>query len=340
MNRQDHSTLEIKSPKLKVFEAFAGYGGASFALKRAKIPFETIGFSENDKFAVELYQKNHTGAPAFGDITQIDPKDIPDFDLFTGGFPCQPFSQVGLGKGEQDTRGTLFHDIIRICDAKKPKHILLENVKGLKTNKHGKTLETIVNKLTQLGYDVVVEVLNSKDYGIPQNRERVWIYAYRGSLPVTFDLVPPKQPLKIFFKDLLDKNPDKDLFKNEQQIERLKELYQLDFVVEEPSCADLYNKTIRKDGISITILEPHHNKMRAVHPPRNGKLLVRKYSTAEHFRLMGFKDGEIDFAGQAYNQLCKRAANGWDINLAAQIFGQIFKQVEAVPAQTELGRAA
>jgi DNA (cytosine-5)-methyltransferase 1 len=168
----------------------------------------------------------------------------------------------------------------------------------------------------------------------------VWIYAYRGSLPVTFDLVPLKQPLKIFFKDLLDKSPDKDLFKNEQQIERLKELYQLDFVVEEPSCADLYNRTIRKDGISITILEPHHNKMRAVHPPRNGKLLVRKYSIAEHFRLMGFKDGEIDFAGQGYNQLCKRAANGWDINIAARIFTNIFRQFEAIPVRAKLEQAA
>jgi DNA (cytosine-5)-methyltransferase 1 len=202
-------------------------------------------------------------------------------------------------------------------------------VKGLKTNRHGKTLETIVSKLTQIGYDVVVELLNSKYYGIPQNRDRVWIYAYHGSLPLTFDLQPPKETLTLFFKDLLDKHPDKDLFKDKQQVERLKELYQLDFIVTEPSCADLYNKTIRNDGISITILEPHHNKMRVVHPPKNGNLLVRKYSIAEHFRLMGFKDGEIDLANQGYHQLCKRAANGWDINLASRIFKQIFKQVDA-----------
>ena len=335
MKQKENSSSAMRQPKIRLFEAFAGYGGASFALRKANIPFETIGFSENDKFAVELYQRNHPGVVGFGDITQIDPKDIPDFDLFTGGFPCQPFSQVGLGKGEEDTRGTLFHDIIRICDTKKPKHILLENVRGLKTNKHGKTLETIVNKLTQMGYDVVVELLNSKNYGIPQNRDRVWIYAYHGSLPLTFDLQPPQQPLTIFFKDLLDKDPDKDLFKDKQQVERLKELYQLDFVVAEPSCADLYNKTIRNDGISITILEPHHNKMRVVHPPKNGRLLVRKYSISEHFRLMGFKDGEIDFANQGYHQLCKRAANGWDINLASKIFKQIFKQVAAVPPRTQ-----
>jgi len=313
---------------LRVFEAFAGYGGASFALSRAKIPFITIGYSENDKFASQLYEKNHIGVPAFGDITQIDPNSIPDFDLFTGGFPCQPFSQVGLGKGEEDTRGTLFHDIIRICDSKRPKHVLLENVKGLKTNRHGQTLQTIVRKLTELGYDVIYQLLNSKDYGVPQNRERLWIYAYQGTLPLTFTLEPTKEKLKVSLKDLLDENPDESLYKSQEQIKRLQELYGLDFIVEEPSCADLYNKNIRKDGISITILEPHHNKMRLVYPPQGGKLIVRNYSINEHFRLMGFKDGEIDYANQSYQQLCKRAANGWDINLASKIFTQIFEQIE------------
>ena len=108
--------------KIKLFEAFAGYGGATFGLKRSKVPFEVIGFSEIDRLTSEFYQKNHPGIKNFGDITKIKPKDIPDFDLFTGGFPCQPFSQVGMGLGEDDTRGTLFHDIIRICKIKKPKH--------------------------------------------------------------------------------------------------------------------------------------------------------------------------------------------------------------------------
>lgn len=312
---------------LRVFEAFAGYEGASFALKRINLNFKTIGFSEIDKFASELYENNHEGVPNYGDITKIDPKNIPDFDLFTGGFPCQPFSLVGLGKGEQDTRGTLFHDIIRICDYKKPKHILLENVKGLKTKKHEKTLETILSKLKGIGYDVRIEVLNSKDYGIPQNRERVWIYGFKGNLPEYFNINPEKIMLKKFFKNFLDKNPDKKLFKTQEQIARLKELYGLDFIVKEPSCVDLYNKKIRTDGISVTILEPHHNKMRIAHPPENNKLIVRNYSIQEHFRLMGFQEGEINFGKQSYQQLCKRAANGWDINLVSIIFKHIFKQL-------------
>ena len=312
---------------IRLFEAFAGFGGASFALKRAKIKHHTIGFSEFDKFAIDLYQKNFPNVSNFGDITLIDPDKIPDFDLFTGGFPCQPFSQVGMGLGEQDTRGTLFHDIIRICEVKKPNHILLENVKGLKTNRHGNTFRTIIKKLQNIGYDVVAEVLNSKDYGIPQNRERLWIYGYRGQLPLTFSLAPEKQPLEVKFKDLLDDRPEAKLFLSQEQIARLTELYGLDFIVSEPSCVDLYNKNIRKDGISITILEPHHNKMRIAHAPNGAELRVRKYSITEHFRLMGFKDGEIDFNNQSYQQLCKRAANGWDINLASRIFNKIFEQL-------------
>ena len=317
-----------KNKKIRLFEAFSGYGGASFGLSKANIPHKVVGYSEFHKLTSQFYEMNHPGIPNYGDITQIDPKKIPDFDLFTGGFPCQPFSKVGLGKGEDDTRGTLFHDIIRICDEKRPKHVLLENVKGLKTIRHGNTLKTIIKKLTDLGYDVICSILNSKDYGIPQNRERIWIYGYQGVLPLTFNLNPPKEKLTIFFKDLLDNNPDPSLFKNQKQIKRLTELYGLDFKTKERACADLYNKNIRKDGISITILEPHHNKMRVVHPPRNGKLFVRKYSVKEHFRLMGFTNENLNFGNQSYQQLCKMAANGWDINLVSKLYKHIFKQLD------------
>ena len=98
---------------------------------------------------------------------------------------------------------------------------------------------------------------------------------------------------------------------SQEQIARLTELYGLDFIVEEPSCVDLYNK----------------NKMRIAHPPNKGELRVRKYSVEEHFRLMGFEDGEIDFDNQSYSQLCKRAANGWEINVTARIFQHIFSQL-------------
>ncbi len=312
--------------KIRLFEAFSGYGGASYGLKKANIPYDVVGYSEIDKFAIEFYENNHPGNINYGDITKIEPDKLPNFDLFTGGFPCQPFSSVGLNLGEDDIRGTLFYDIIRICEVKRPKHILLENVKGLKTNRHGQTLKTIVKRLTKLGYDVHCELLNSKHYGIPQNRERIWIYGYHGQLPLTFRLAPPTTHLKKTFKDLLDKNPAEDLYKNQTQIKRLIELYEIDFIVSEPSCADLYNKNIRSDGISVAILEPHHNKMRVVEPPQNNELRVRKYSIPEHFRFMGMDDKKINFGNQSYQQLCKMAANGWDVNLVAKIYNQIFNK--------------
>ena len=174
--------MKKKDLKIKVFEAFAGYGGASFGLKKSKIEHEVIGFSEFDKYAAAIFELNHPGINNLGDITQINPKMMPDFDLFTGGFPCQPFSSAGLGKGELDIRGTLFYDVIRICKEKKPQHILLENVKGLTTKRHKETFEKILSELKKIGYDVHWKVLNSKDYGIPQNRERLWIYGFKGSL--------------------------------------------------------------------------------------------------------------------------------------------------------------
>lgn len=313
--------------KIRVFEAFAGYGGASFGLNKSGIPFEVIGFSENDKFASEIFELNHPGIKNYGDITKIKTDNIPDIDMFTGGFPCQPFSSAGLGKGELDIRGTLFYDVIRICKAKRPKHILLENVKGLITKRHKDTFEKIQDELKKLGYDVVWKLMNTKDYGIPQNRERVWIYAYLGELPEEFSIDPGKIELKKRFKDFLDKKPPENIFLNEKQIARLEELHKVDFNVKESLCLDIYNKKIRHDGTSITITEPHHNSLRVVHPPKKGKFIVRKLSMTEHYRLMGFDDGEFNFGAQSYQQICKRAGNGWDVSLTGKIFRQIFNQL-------------
>ncbi len=323
--------------KIRVFEGFAGYGGASFGLIRAGVKFEVVGYSEFDKFASALYDANFHDAKGlpiknWGDITKIEPEELPDFDLFTGGFPCQPFSSVGLQKGENDTygRGTLCHDILRICKVKKPKYILLENVKGLTAKKFAPTFDAIKRALKEMGYgDLHYVVLNTLDYGIPQNRERLWMFAQLGGLPESFSMTPPKRPYEKRLKDYLDQNPPAELYLSNAQIERLKIVYGIpSFVVKEPSCFDLYNRNIRSDGICITILAPEHNKLRLVEmPKKDGQEVVRKLSVAEQFRLMGFKDGEISFAGQSYSQLSKRAANGWDVNLVGILLNHIFCQL-------------
>lgn len=322
---------------VRVFEGFAGYGGATFGLKRAGINFDVVGYSEFDKFASELYDANHKnkkGKPIknWGDITKINPKDLPDFDLFTGGFPCQPFSQVGMQQGEKDRygRGTLLYDILRICKVKKPKYIFLENVKGLATKRFESTFNTLKDALKKMGYgDLHYTILNTKDYGIPQNRERLWMFAKLGGLPEDFSMTPKKIDNGLKLKDLADRKPPKELYLSKAQIQRIKDFYGIpSFVVKEHSCFDLYNKNIRKDGLSITILAPEHNKMRMVEPTRaDGKEIVRKYSVDEQFRLMGFKDGELNYNGQSYSQLSKRAANGWDVNVVGILLNHIWRQL-------------
>ena len=329
-------------PPLRVFEGFAGYGGASFALRRLRkslpeFDYEIVGYSEFDKFASVLYDANHRtpdGKPIknWGDITKIDPAKLPDFDLFTGGFPCQPFSSVGMQKGELDTygRGTLFHDILRVCREKRPRYIFLENVKGLTAKKFQSTFDTIKEALKEMGYgDMAFAVLNTLDYGIPQNRERLWMFARLGGLPEGFSMTPPAKPRQGRLKDFLDPNPPKEMYLSHAQIERLKVVYGIpSFVVDEPSCFDLYNRKIRTDGICITILAPEHNKLRILEPGRDGqKEIVRKLTVPEQFRLMGFKEGEIDFAGQSYSQLSKRAANGWDVNVVEILLKHILGQL-------------
>lgn len=319
--------MKKKDKKLIVFEAFAGYGGASFGLKKSKIAHKVIGFSEFDKYASAIFELNHPGIKNFGDITLLEPNELPDFNMFTGGFPCQPFSSAGLGKGELDIRGTLFYDVIRICDVKKPNHILLENVKGLTTKRHKETFEKILSELERIGYQVKWKVLNSKDYGIPQNRERLWIYGFRGELPNNFNIEPKKIELKMRFKDFLDKQPEESLYLNEKQIERLIEKHNVNLNINESLCLDIYNKKIRHDGISITITEPHHNSLRVVEKPKKDKYVVRKLSKSEHFRLMGFQDGEFKFGDFSYQQICKRAGNGWDINLVSILIKHIINQI-------------
>lgn len=322
-----------KKKTIKVFEAFAGYGGASFGLKRAGIKHKVIGYSEFDPDAVELYDYNFPDVKNWGDITLIDEKKLPDFDLFTGGFPCQPFSTVGKMLGELDIRGTLFGDIIRICEHKQPQYILLENVKGLKGAKHRPTFEKILSELRRIGYDVRYEVLNSKDYGVPQTRERLWIFGYLGKLPESFSLAPEKEELKYRLKDFLDMNPDEELYRSEAQIDRLHVVHNVDkFDVEEPLCFDIYNKKLRLDGLCMTVTPPEHNVIRIVEPIKEGKERVRKLSLNEHFRLMGFqiddKVQEIKFPPtQNYTKLGRRAGNGWDVNLVGKLFNHIFKQL-------------
>ena len=167
--------VNVSKPDFTFIDLFAGIGGI-------RIPFQELNgkcvfTSEWDKFAQKTYYANFGELPA-GDITKIDAEDISDFDILLGGFPCQPFSQAGLRKGFADTRGTLFFEIERIIQSKRPKAFLLENVKQLKGHDKGRTLSVILQHLDNLNYSVSIKILRAADFGVPQNRERIYIVGF------------------------------------------------------------------------------------------------------------------------------------------------------------------
>ena len=244
------------------------------------------------------------------------------------------------GERERDTekedergRGTLFGDIIRICEVKQPQYILLENVKGLLTGKMRATFDVILGELHRIGYDTRYAVLNSKDYGVPQTRERLWIFGYLGQLSDDFNIVPPEEPLQGYLADFLDPNPSPELYKTQKQIDRIHEIHHNDvFDVDEPLCYDIYNRKIRTDRICMTVTPPEHNVIRIIEPMVNGEERFRKLSLDEHFRLMGFRlnetEREIVFPPtQNYTKLGRRAGNGWDVNLVGILLNHIFWQL-------------
>lgn len=165
-----------KENKVKFIDLFSGIGGFRLALE--SVGARCVFSSDTDKWANKTYLLNFGEYPK-GDIKKIDTNQIPDHDILCAGFPCQPFSIAGRRKGFSDTRGTLFFEIERILDNKKPIAFILENVKGLITHNKGKTFTTILNRLRALNYVVFYRVLNSSNYGIPQNRERIFIVGFK-----------------------------------------------------------------------------------------------------------------------------------------------------------------
>lgn len=205
--------IPFKNPinaDFRMIDLFAGIGGTRLGFQltgRTKSVFS----SEIDKFAIKTYKANFGDLPA-GDITAIDEKIIPDHDILVGGFPCQAFSQAGKKLGFDDTRGTLFFEIARIIKEKRPKAFLLENVKNLKGHDKGRTYQVIENTLKELDYAVYSTVLKAKDFGVPQNRERIYIVGFdKNQLKNYQDFHFPTPPmLKTRLGDILEINvPEK-----------------------------------------------------------------------------------------------------------------------------------
>ena len=204
---------------LRVFEAFAGYGSQSIALRILGIEHEVVAISEIDKYAIKAYEAIHGPTNNLGDICKINPSDIPDHDLFTYSFPCQDLSvagkQAGLGKG---TRSGLLYECEKIIEAKKPKYLLLENVKNLVGKKFKPQFEEWLQYLKSLGYTNYWQVLNAKNYGVPQNRERVFVVSILGDhKPYEF---ADKIPLDKCIADILEDEVDEKYYLSEEYTKR------------------------------------------------------------------------------------------------------------------------
>ena len=193
--------------KLKFIDLFCGMGGFRIAFE--KNDCKCVFSSDIDSFAQKTYFTNFNEIP-FGDITKINEKDIPDHEILCAGFPCQSFSIAGKRLGYNDTRGTLFFDVARIIKEKRPKAFILENVKGITNHDNGNTLQTILNTLNDLNYDVNYKILNAKDYNVPQNRERWYCIGFRRDLNIEIEkfCFPKAQPLNNKLENLIEKSAD------------------------------------------------------------------------------------------------------------------------------------
>lgn len=201
--------LDRKRRKMyKSIDLFAGIGGIRLGFEQAfKDEIKTVFVSEWDNKAVETYKANFKcDKNIVGDITKVDEKEIPKHDILLAGFPCQAFSLAGRQKGFEDARGTLFFDVARIVKYHKPKVVFCENVKNLVNHDRGRTFRVIKNILDELGYRVFYKVLNSKDFGVPQNRERIYIVAFRSDIaPLSFEF-PRSSGRQTLIKDIIEEN--------------------------------------------------------------------------------------------------------------------------------------
>ena len=306
--------------KLRVFEMFAGYGGATLGLKKAGIDHKVVGFSEIDKFAAQTWHQSHGKmVKNFGDCTKIDPNDVPDHDLLTGGFPCQAFSVIGKGKGVDDERGIglLFNDIIRIAEVKKPKYMLLENVKGLLGKKHSEFFEFTKTELDRIGYNFDVSVYKSSDFGMPQKRERVYYVCIRKDLPFHYQN-PLKSDMKFTTKDFIEDLPrDSKYYRSEKFVaywkRRLKENGGNGF---SKRVNDMFDGALPTITASKSFFDNHLLE-------QNG--WYRYITPFEAQRFQGIEPGDLNWDNTSDTQIWKMVGNGWDVNLVSKIFTQLIK---------------
>ncbi len=297
---------------LRFVDLFCGIGGFRYGLEMAArkrdVPTECLFSSDIDAACQISYEANFGERP-WGDITLSKADDVPEHDILLAGFPCQPFSIMGQMKGFEDTRGTLFFDIARILEAKRPKVFVLENVKLLKGHDQGRTLKAIQDTLTSLGYFHDYRVFNALDFGLPQKRERIWIVGFREAM--SFKWPQPGLPMKPLSELLENDVPDKFYVSDHIRQKRLKH------------CQPVAEPTIWHENKSGHISAyPYSCALRA--GASYNYLLVdgeRRLTPREMLRLQGFPENFKIACSDS--QTRKQAGNSLPVNVSEAILGAV-----------------
>lgn len=325
--------------KYRSIDLFAGIGGIRLGFDNAfGKDIETVFVSEWDEYAQKTYKANFKDSfDIAGDITVIDEKDIPSFDICLAGFPCQAFSIAGRHQGFNDdfkgkNRGNLFLDVVRICEYHKPKVIFCENVKGLVMHDKGNTFRVIRKAFQDIGYHVFWKVLNSKDYGVPQNRERIYIVAFRDDLNVGEFVFPKAQKKQKCIIDIMDAAPvPARYYLSDVYVETLRK-----HKARHEAKGNGFGYEIRDlDGIAGTIVcggmgrernliidHREHSKVPETHI--SGKINdedIRKMTPREWARLQGFPDSYVLELSDTH--LYKQFGNSVTVNVIQAIAEQI-----------------
>ena len=296
--------------KLKILELFGGIGACSKALEKLKIDYEIVDYVEIDKYAVKSFNAIHNTNFEPQDICEWD-KDI-DVDLIMHGSPCQDFSLAGKQAGgdkDSGTRSSLMYETVRIVKKLKPKYVIWENVKNLLSNKHRHNFNAYLEIMENMGYKNYYQVLNAKDYGIPQNRERVFTVSVLGNENYKF---PQKQELKLRLKDMLEDDVDEKYYLTDSMINYLENgKYQ---------SSKVSNKLKQTDtGICPTLdTMQGGNRQPFI---RSNEDRIRKLIPLECWRLMGFDDEDFEKASKvnSNSQLYKQAGNSIVVNVLESI---------------------
>ena len=326
--------------KVKVLSLFSGIGAFEKALDKLEMPYDLVAYCEIDKYAAKSYSAIHgvDESMNLGDITKVDEKALPkDIDLVTYGFPCQDISLAGKQKGlfnedGSQTRSGLFFEALRIIEETQPRVAIAENVKNLTSKKFSEQFKIVLESLNEAGYNNYWQVLNAKDYGIPQNRERVFIVSIRKDIDTGMFQFPQGFPLEIGLKDLLEDEVDekfylsetgKALFKKHDKT-RVNRTTENDADVTILTLAHGFDTGCEKDATIFPTLTTRtctnwHAVLKENKQPT--VLQIRKLTPKECFRLMGFDDADLAKA-EAVNsnsQLYKQAGNGVTVNVIYEI---------------------